>query len=293
MATTPVPPKDEPVNQAAAKSVDNSAAAHAEPNTRPPPGKAVVSSKDQEKDPLELQRDRAREHHLRRYWTQLMLWGAYFLLAAVSYPIQTILFRAFESSCLKGSVKSGIACLFEPQLASVLGIYGFSLFLLLSSVIYHIVRYNDRMPEHWNLAVARAKDLTDIGTAATGYTDLYSQYIRTKRRSYHLMACGLLALMCDVTAIIAIFRHAVDASSILSSVLIIGLLVQALLGIVCLRLSYSIGSSYCPGPIIVDHTLYLATKTINPLAAESDQFERVRTSAAPFKNNFPWWWHPG
>ncbi len=140
--------------------------------------------------------------------------------------------------------------------------------------------------------MGQAQQFTNRENVAKGYTELFSIYVRTKRRSYHLMAWALVALIYAFEGI------ALDASHLMTPAA--GHLVywlpesfSALIGIALLFLSYLIGSAYLPGDVIVRHTLALIIYAVSNLTDPNLARRQAASEADQFVRTNPWWFYAG
>ncbi len=222
-----------------------------------------------------------QKHHW-RFWVQLVGWGVKALLAAVSFPLLYNYTMSQFASCgsallQKANCHIALAGSFLPPLI-LLSLLGFNF-------VFHI-----RAHIGWDVAMGKAQQFTNRQNVAEGYTDLFSIYVRTKRRSYHVMAWGLLALLYALVGTIVNLSAAVNYAA-LSSVYWIPSTIDALTGVLLLWLAYALGSSYLPGAVVVRHTLALIIYAVSNITDPNLARRQAAQEADQFVRKNPWWFY--
>ena len=241
--------------------------------------------------PDERNKRAARLHHRRNFRNQIALWTLSIIVAVASYPVQSVLIRAYTTQCLAPSSPRDASCLFDPRIA--VNAFFIIIFIIALAVLvaYYYIYYLYHTKSDWDLAVEKAQNPRDITVSAGGHIELFDIYVKNKRRSYHLITYGALGMLCPITAIIAAFRIPGGAQMFYAPGFLLMIAIQIALGLCCFHLAYRIGSSYLPGQIIVEHTIFLATKTLFPQITVIQLTERTEPITIKFKNEHPelWW----
>lgn len=224
----------------------------------------------------------ALRKHQQRFFGQILGWGVKLLLAAICFPILYHFTASQFVSCGSAlfptsNCRSAIAISFLPPFV-LLCLLGFNF-------AYHI-----RSEIGWDVAMGKAQQFTNRQNVADGYTNLFSIYVRTKRRSYHVMAWGLLALLYALAGTIVNLSAAANYEA-LSFVYWLPTIVVALAGGLLLWLSYALGSSYLPGAVIVRHTLALIIYAVSNITDPNLARRQAAQEADQFVRRNPWWFY--
>jgi len=229
-------------------------------------------------------RRHARAMHRRRFVVQLAGWGAKILLAAAAFPLLLTYSKFYLAMCNRasfGSVGCGVSTLlfFTPPLALAI--------LLGGNWLWHFLRHHA-----WEVAMGQAQQFTNRENVARGYTELFSIYVRTKRRSYHLTAWALVAL---VYAFEGIVLGASNVATPAGGHLVYWLpeALSVVIGLALLFLSYLVGSTYLPGDVIVRHTLALIIYAVSNLTDPNLARRQAASEADQFVRTNPWWFYAG
>jgi len=219
--------------------------------------------------------------HRRRFYMQALGWSAKILAAAISVPLLVTYARYQTAMChVPFRHSAGCRLVIASQFIPVLIFF----VLLLGNFIYHVWQYH-----RWEVAMANAKEFADRESVANGWTDVFSIYVRTKRRSYHVMTWGLLALLYAVVSVAGdtvVLTHGTAVS--LSWMVPIA---NLFLGAGLLVVAYFLGSAYLPGDVIVRHTLALLIYAISNITDPNLAKHQAAQEADEFVRANPWWFY--
>ena len=236
------------------------------------------SASAESRTPTSSQHRRAKSYHWARFVRQFSFWGLVIGAAAASYPIMNWTMNASAEVC-----HSARSCLVSGYyLANVVPTLFFIIFL-----VYHIVG-EIKSDIVWRNAVKGVGNLMKHEVVIEGFVDFFDVYIRSKRRSYHLLTVGLLALAVGLAGICVI-----ESSEFNIGIFWPIVLLDVLLGGVLVLLSNMIARAYLPGEIVVVNTLMLSVfertialqKDINIDKAR----EVVEKDIQKFVERKPWW----
>lgn len=229
-------------------------------------------------------RKKAVEQHRRRFWVQFGGWGLKILLAAASIPL-LYAYTKYQFDLCGSALSQTIGCR-----NSVVGSFLLPL-LLLAPIIDDSIFHYKQKNQKFNVAQEKAQEFTNRRNVAEGYTDLFSIYVRTKRRSYHVMAWGIIALLYALVGITIDVREAVIHGTILSIVYWLPPFIYLIASRVLFHIAYKLGSEYLPGDVIVRHTLALIIYAVADIADPSLVRRQAAEEADQFVRNNPWWFY--
>lgn len=220
--------------------------------------------------------------HHKRFWTQLVGWGVKIIAAALSIPLLYVFAKSQLASCA-GHPLSPISCKLSVTGPFLMPFFLFV--LLLGNFVYHVWHYHQ-----WEVAMSNAREFADRKIIAKGWTDVFSIYVRTKRRSYHVVAWGLIAFLYAFAGSAINIGEAVNSTAF-SALLWLPLLLNTIAGILLLVLAYLLGSSYLPGDVIVRHTLALIIYAVSNITDPNLARRQAAQEADQFVRTNPWWFY--
>jgi hypothetical protein len=223
----------------------------------------------------------ALRKHLQRFHVQLIGWGLKIAVAAASVPL-FMAYAQYQSGLCHDALRHSTGCrlVLASQFIPTLLFLG----LLIVNFIYHLWQYH-----RWEVAMANAKEFADRESVAKGWTEVFSIYVRSKRRSYHVMTWGLIAVL---YAIIGLAGEAVVLSHGTSvSISWFVPLANAVAGCGLLFVSYLLGTAYLPGDVIVRHTLALLIYAISNITDPNLAKHQAAQEADEFVRTNPWWFY--
>jgi len=238
----------------------------------PAPVKIIVTTAREH----EADRKKAKHRHWTHYRTQTIAWGAVIAAAMLCIPYQHWYRQSCQDSCSGLNLRSveHYVGLFLPAMLLLL-IFALNCF-------YRWLRLHD-----WEVALGNAQQAVSPHNVTRGYTDLFNIYMRTKRRSYLLAACGILAFAYAISGMVMNLHDSVTS---LYGVIQIA---EIALGIALFWLGYNITSSYLPGEVIVRHILALSILAISNVTNVEEARMQAEKDAADFVRDNPWWFYPG
>lgn len=229
---------------------------------------------------------KARRQHRKRFWTQVVFWGAVLLASSVVFPLmQHLVVKAPRSSCDAGLLN--LSCFLSPEYP-VLGVVAG---VTLLAWLYHHFWYLRERKHEWKTAVSDAQAMISADKTAEGNTDLFRIYVQTKRRSYWLIT---LALGGAIAASAYGATLAQKDLSIVATQNPFGLPLVLLIGCSCiglLRSAYLIGSSFAPGEVIVRHIIALAVLAVSNITDIDEVRRQVEVRTREFVKRSPWWFY--
>ena len=229
-------------------------------------------------------RKNALKQHRRRFWVQFGGWGLKILLAAASIPL-LYAYSKYEFSMCGSHLFPTTGCRIAWGGSFLLPL------LLLAPIIDDAFFHYTQKNQKFNVAQEKAQEFTNRRNMAEGYTDLFSIYVRTKRRSYHVMAWGIIAVLYGLVGLTVDVREAVVHGTILSLVYWVPPFLYLIAGRVLFHIAYKLGSEYLPGDVIVRHTLALIIYAVADIADPSLVRRQAAEEADQFVRNNPWWFY--
>jgi hypothetical protein len=229
-------------------------------------------------------RKRARHQHHRRFLVQLFGWGAKIAAAAIVYPLLALYTSLNLAACQERSIvsigcESAAVAFFIPPLALFV--------LLFGNWLWHFLRHHA-----WEVAMGNAQQFTNRENVARGYTELFSIYVRTKRRSYHLQTWALVGFLYAFTGAM-IAMSAVPAAMQAHVVYWLPEALSAAAGLGLMALAYCVGSAYLPGDVIVRHTLALIIYAVSNITDPNLARRQAAKESDHFVRTNPWWFYAG
>jgi len=227
---------------------------------------------------------RARHQHHRRFLVQVLGWGAKIGAAAIIYPLLALYTSQNLATCHGRSLASA-GC---ESAALIFFIPPLALFaLLFGNWLWHFLRHHA-----WEVAMGHAQQFTNRENVARGYTELFSIYVRTKRRSYHLQTWALVAFLYAFTGL-AIVLSAVPAGMQGHVIYWLPEALSIVAGLALMVLAYYVGSAYLPGDVIVRHTLALIIYAVSNITDPNLARRQAAKESEHFVRTNPWWFYAG
>lgn len=219
---------------------------------------------------------KARDYHRLRFWRQFSFWSVTLGAAAVCYPVEKWLTAAPDTSCTTLATCVVTAHVVLDALPAL---------ILLIFLIYHLAREYQAGID-WRDAVKSIGSFAKHEVVTQGFDDFFDIYIRSKRRSYHLLSAGLLALAYGgVGGWLAAGHGAATAP------LMIVAMAEVVLAGAMLLMSYKIARNYLPGQIVVEHILLLCTIALQKDINIAEAREIVARDMRQFIERKPWWFY--
>ena len=196
-------------------------------------------------------------------------------LAAFSYPLMTWLMTgAANTAC-----NLTHSCLSNAH--PLLNIVPSALFALF--LAYHVGR-DVKSKIDWRYAVSRVGRLAKHEEVTEGFADFFDIYIRSKRRSYHLLSAGLLALVFGAVRIYVIVHNGMYTGFFWG---VAG--TEIFIGLLSLFMSFVVARYYLPGEIVAENTLLLCTLALQKDINIEKAREIVANDIKQFVERKPWW----
>ncbi|MGA7673703.1 MAG: hypothetical protein WCA78_01495 [Rhizomicrobium sp.] len=220
---------------------------------------------------------KARQYHRARFRTQFYFWFFVIFWSVICFP-----FVSWTMADPTGvACRSAGSCLFS--------IYGLlnavpSAFL----VLYLINDYRQDYYSHidWKNAINMVGSLAKYEVVTEGFADFFDIYIRSKRRSYKLLALGLLGLTFGVVRATVMMHNGVG-----HHIFGIFVLAEIFSGLALLFLSFWIAQRYLPGYIVAENTLLLCTIALQKDINIPQAREIVAKDLRQFVERKPWWFY--
>ncbi len=229
--------------------------------------------------------ERAKQQHRKRFWTQVMFWGAALLTSFGISPVMRYVVGNDSRACTTAPLT---AICYQSSEYLILGAFAGVSFLVW---LYHHFWYLRERKHEWETAISNAQAMISAEKTAEGNTDLFRIYVQTKRRSYWLItlafACAIAAAAYAL-AIVQSMQSLIDATNPLGAPLV---LVTVLSSIGLLRAAYLIGSSFAPGEVIVRHIIALAFLAVSNITDISEVRRQVEDRTKEFVKRSPWWFY--
>jgi hypothetical protein len=140
--------------------------------------------------------------------------------------------------------------------------------------------------------MGHAQQFTNRENVARGYTELFSIYVRTKRRSYHLQTWALVAFLYAFVGLIVVMSS-VPAAMQGHMVYWLPEAMSLAAGSALLVLAYYVGSTYLPGDVIVRHTLALIIYAVSNITDPNLARRQAAKESEHFVRTNPWWFYAG
>jgi len=223
----------------------------------------------------------ALRKHLQRFYGEVVGWGTKIVVAAASFPLLQA-YAKYQSEACQAALRHSTSC--RVILASQFIPTVVFLAILIGNFVYHVWQYH-----RWEVAMANAKEFADRESVAKGWTDVFSIYVRSKRRSYHVMTWGLLALVYALVGLVG--DGVVLAHGAIVSISWINPIANIVIGGLLLLVAYVLGSAYLPGDVIVRHTLALLIYAISNITDPNLAKRQAAQEADEFVRANPWWFY--
>jgi hypothetical protein len=226
----------------------------------------------------------AKKRHFARLREQSLIWGLMLTAAAVSYPLQRALKTTNVLECREAKF-TDYDCLVSPFLLFSVLLIG----LLTSVWSYHWTRYFRNANRRWNSAIGAAMAGDHPDKVVEGYTSLFDAYVTTKRRSYHLLSLGMIGICYAIAGVAA--GYGLNYSAALKAIYAAIALLELICGLMLVRLSYQLSTSYLPGEILVRQMAIITTK-MNFAAIQPGELDaRVSRVVQQFEDDKPWYFY--
>ncbi len=219
----------------------------------------------------------ARRYHAARFRLQFYFWSFVIITSVVCYPLVSFTMAN----------PTGVAC--HSAGSCLFSVYGLINAVPAAVLIYCFFRnYFQDYYSHidWNNAVNMVGNLAQHDVVTQGFADFFDIYIRSKRRSYQLLAIGLLGLTYGAVRIYVIVHEGAGYP-----VFWIFVAAEIAFGFALLILSFWIARRYLPGRIVAYNTLLLCTIALQKDINIDKAREIVDKDLRQFIELKPWWFY--